>query len=973
MNARQSTVDIRDYRHDATRKNNPPAAIAGEGKLPSARRQRYSYNPHLPPVLRFDDTGSADRLHELINKATQEPLSPEDAKILSDALQNSEPWLEWTGKREQSRWFEVDPVALHTHERVSAHAAVRIAARQDVQRDLFADPGQPYHEAVQFYQHEVGWANRMILGDSLTVMNSLATRESLAGQVQMIYMDPPYGINFKSNFQPFVRDRDVTEKEENLARQPEVVKAYRDTWTLGLHSYLSYLRDRIAVARDLLTDSGSLFVQISDMNVHNVRLIMDEVFGSENFVSEIVFTKTRSLVASDFVTTICDFILWYAKDRTLAKDRIHKLLVVRSDESMASHYENDDGQVMTKSKFQMSSNDASFKPFKSDDLRRKGNRQFDVEWHGVVYRDRFRTNAEGMARLLSANRIHTTKSNIRYKFFLEDYPASPLNHLWDDVIGAQSPVFAVQTNETVVQRCLLMSTCPGDLVLDPTCGSGTTARVAEEWGRRWITIDTSRVAVALARQKLLTSRFDYYETSDGTDRINESGFKYKTIPHVTLRDIARNEALDPIFEKWTPIMDTKLESANIALLATDGDARAKLLAKFEHKRRARGPKNRITDADERRWKLPSGKWEHWEVPFDADEDYPDALRIAVEDYRATWRARMAEVNACIEANAEQEVLVDQPEIRRGVVRVSGPFTVESVHPPEDSIGVESPIGGAPEDLSDFDQDEPTNADASIESLVRLLREDGVRFPDNKEMRFARLDVLKDGSLLHAEGAWHNGHGDASRRVAVSFGPRYGPVTAKQVEDALRSASRTGYDELLLAGFGFDGAAQAAIQDDPNPNVRLHMAHISPDVNMGDLLKQTRNSQLFSVSGAPRTKLDPVDDGKYVVEMEGVDVYDPVDNSIRSEPGNGVPAWFLDSDYDGRTFCITQAFFPKQDAWKNLARDLTKFVDPDTFETFKGTRSLPFAVGEHRRVAVKVIDPRGNEVMSVLDISEDENG
>jgi len=989
MNARQSTVDIRDYRHDATRKNNPPAAIAGEGKLPPARKQRYSYNPHLPPVLRFDDTGTADRLHELINKATQQPLSPEDAKILSDALRNTEPWLEWTGKHEQSHWFEVDPVALHTHERVSAHAAVRVAARQDVQRDMFADPRQPYHEAVQFYQHEVGWANRLILGDSLTVMNSLATRENLAGKVQMIYMDPPYGIKFGSNFQPRVQiaNRGVGDGDGDLTREPEVVKAYRDTWELGVHTYLTYLRDRLIVARDLLRDEGSVFVQIGDANFHRIRALMDEVFGSQNFVAAIPFSKTVGK-GSTKLDVVNDYLMWYAKNKDVMKYRQLYFPKELGGERSASYVwiESQDlahRRRLTKSEQQRRQIPTGYRLFSAQNMTSQGDGtslRYPVLFNGIEVRltkNQWKTNAEGMERLKRANRLILNGKNLNYVRYQSDSPMIPLNNVWTDTAIAgysgEQKVYVVQTPRKVVSRCLLMTTDPGDLVVDPTCGGGTTALVAERWGRRWITVDTSRVSISVARQSLLTASFDYYETENGSDVIEPSGFRCASVPRIKLSDITRNVALDPIFAKWEPIVEAKLEAVNGALMGTDGDLRAALLAKLERKRKGRDPEDRVTNADERRWKLPAEIWEHWEVPFDADEDYPDALRIAVEDYRATWRERMVEVNACIEANAEQEVLVDQPEIRRGVVRVSGPFTVESVHPPEDSIGVESPIGGAPEDLSDFDQDEPTNADASLDSLVRLLRDDGVRFPGNKEMRFARLDALKDGSLLHAEGEWHNGHGDASRRVAVSFGPQYGPVTAKQVEDALRSASRTGFDELLFAGFGFDGAAQAAIDDDPNPNVRLYMAHISPDVNMGDLLKKTRNSQLFSVSGAPRTTLEPVDGGRYVVEMEGVDVYDPVANSIRSAPGDRVPAWFLDSDYDGRTFCITQAFFPNQAAWKNLARDLKKIVDPDTFEAFKGTRSLPFPAGEHGRVAVKVIDPRGNEVMSVHKISEDQDG
>ena len=336
---------------------------------------------------------------------------------------------------------------------------------------------------------------------------------------------------------------------------------------------------------------------------------------------------------------------------------------------------------------------------------------------------------------------------------------------------------------------------------------------------------------------------------------------------------------------------------------------------------------------------------------------------------------MDEVNACIAANAEQEVLVDQPEVKRGIVRVSGPFTIEAVQPVEESLGWEEkfPIGGAPEDLDTFEEDRafntdsPSNAESFLDSMIRLLRNDGVRFQGNGVARFTRLEPLSDGNVLHAEGEWDSG--DPEHLVAVSIGPQRGPVTAMQVEESLRAASRRGYDALVFAGFSFDGAAQLAIQSDPNPHVRVHMAHIAPDVTMGDLLKETRDSQLFSVSGSPRTTLTERPDGQYVMEMEGVDIYDPVKNTIESANANSVAAWFLDSDYDGRTFSISQAFFPDSNAWDKLKRALKSVVDAEAFEAFSGTKSLPFPCGKHARAAVKVIDPRGNEVMTVHSLGD----
>jgi adenine-specific DNA-methyltransferase len=398
--------------------------------------------------------------------------------------------------------------------------------------------------------------------------------------------------------------------------------------------------------------------------------------------------------------------------------------------------------------------------------------------------------------------------------------------------------------------------------------------------------------------------------------------------------------------------------------------RQRLAAKLLEKEKREG-KRAITDADRRRWQRPKEGWREGEVPFDADEEWPPELKAALTAYRAAWRAKMDEVNACIAANAEQEELVDQPEVVKGVVRVSGPFTVEAVMPAEESLGEESPIGGAPEELETFEGEgvgEPVNAEAYLDKMIQLLRVDGVRFPNNQVMTFARLEP-RGGDYLHAEGEWHTEEGQV-RTVAVSFGPQYGPVTAFQVENALPQAMRGGFDDLVFAGFSFDAAAQAIIQDDPNPRVRCHLAHIRPDVNMGDLLKETPSSQLFTVFGSPRTEIRRTKDGLFVIDMQGVDIYNPVDNTILPTNADKVAAWFVDTDYDGRTFCITQAFFPDKKAWDRLARALKGIIDEDQFAELSGTVSLPFPAGPHKRAAVKVIDPRGNEVMRVHRLSDE---
>lgn len=595
-----------------------------------------------------------------------------------------------------------------------------------------------------------------------------------------------------------------------------------------------------------------------------------------------------------------------------------------------------------------------------------------------------------MARVLGAERVLRAGKTIRFKKCFSDFGALAIPNFWEDVGGGiqsrEDPkVYVVQTSTKIIERCMLMTTDPGDLVLDPTCGSGTTAYVAEQWGRRWITTDTSRVALAIARQRLMTARLDYYELrsiNDEDTRRNPTGpwlkseetegaatLDCETVPHITLKSIAQNTALDPIFEKHQAILDEKLAALNAALAKVKPDLRSKLKAKLVAKEKAEG-KRFITEADRRRWLLPEKTWQEWEVPYDTDPDWDPALQGALVAYRTAWRAKMDEVNDAIAANAENEELVDKPKVRKGVVRVAGPFTLEAVMPAELTLEEETPIEQLEGDLDTFAAgaaDEPANAEAFLDKMLRLLKADGVQFPNNKKMHFNRLEAVAD-EFLHAEGEWVNGDGKP-QSVAVSVGPEFGPVTAYQVENALAYASRRGFENLVFAGFSFDGAAQATIQDDPNPRVRSHLAHIRPDVQMGGLLKETPNSQLFSVFGSPRTELQDAGDSMFRIALEGVDIYNPVENTITATSVDKVAAWFVDSDYDGRTFCITQAFFPDKSAWEKLAKALKGVIDESAFDRLTGTESLPFPVGKHKRAAVKVIDPRGNEVMRVHRLGE----
>jgi len=881
----------------------------------------------------------------------------------------------------------------------------------------------------------------MILGDSLQVMASLARREDLAGKVQMIYIDPPYGIKFASNFQPQLGQRDVKDREQDLTREPEMVKAYRDTWTLGIHSYLAYLRDRLAMARELLADTGSIFVQISDENLHRVRCVMDEVFGAGNAMPFIVFRKTTGAGSPtgyvDALPQTCDFLLWYARDKE--KIRFNRLFVGRgvAEDQNLRWLEPTSGERRTMSRSEDDDPDqipTDNLPFRPNPLTSQSSGEtttFTVPFEGRAWTPKkggWKTNQEGMERLKKSNRLMSLGDTLCFARYLRDFPMKPLIDVWDDTRTSgfgEEKVYVVQTNTKVIDRCLLMTTSPGDLVFDPTCGSGTTAYVAEQWGRRWITCDSSRVALALAKHRLMTAKFDFHQlrelSAEDVDR-NPNGtwiaeqdgdgkatgrkltFKCKTVPHITLKSIARNTSLDPIFDKHEPILADNLARLNREVTKAAAPLKEKLVAKLIRKHREEGA-NAVTEADTRRWLLPDtpkvlikaiaaksplkgvtpkqaeayresipkAEWKEWEVPFDVEPEWPKPLQDALAAYRTAWRAKIDEVNACIAANAEMEELVDKPEIVRDVVRVSGPFTMEGVIAVED--GLDTPIGGAPEELETFDGDAAVaNAEAHLDKILRLLKASGVDFAANKNMKFSRLDALTGGSsLIHAEGEWLNGD-KKERRVAVSVGPEVGNVTAMQVEDVIRDANRRAYDDVVFAGFGFDAAAQDAIESGSHPKLRLHMALIRPDVAMGDLLKTQPGSQLFTVFSAPRVK-GPTDqnDGEFVVEVEGMDVYDPVSNTLFPTDKDRIAAWFLDTDYDGRTFCICQAFFPDKSKWSRLARALSDadVIEEDAFAALSGLKSLPFprperlGKGDTWRVAVKVIDPRGNEGLRVL--------
>ena len=965
---------VRDFRHEeARRKNNPPAGIAPTYEVRERQTKQYAYDPHLDPQL------------------------------------------VWAGKAEHTS-FEVEVVPLHIHERISTRAILDAVRRpQQPQLVLFGETPLPADQQIEFYRHEVGWANRLILGDSLLVMNSLLVKENLTGKVQMIYMDPPYGIKYASNFQPRIDRRDVKDTDEDLTHEPEQIKAYRDTWKLGIHSYLTYLRDRLLLCRELLTESGSIFVQINDENLHLVRCVLDEVFGRENFVAVLGFRKTGGLIRK-FLPGTFDFLLWYARDREQAK--FNPLYLQKADYA-AEQYRHlllPDGLVQALGNAEeLPAGARTFQPTTLE----SANPIVAFEYRGKTYRQRWKTNLDGLRRLAEAERIFVGGMTLRYVRFLDDFAVVPLTDIWDDTMGEREMLYAVQTNTKVVERCILMTTDPGDLVFDPTCGSGTTAYCAEKWGRRWITCDTSRVALAIARQRLMTAKFDYHELRD-PKRGPAGGFIYETVPHITLESIAKNTEIDTIAAKYQPQIEQALAELNRALkgkpikIPVSEGGRAAQVVDFsapdtetvtlptgqvvkvnellewevprevphpvwpeeakqayrhllELKRSGRlGAEKEAEPLLETVYRLTGHRWESLgEVPDPIPpEDWPDAAKDALRRFWELKRQKRKEIDESIQRNAPQEVLYDRPKVVRGVVRVSGPFTVEAIPVP----AVEDPAQAT---IPQFEAEEARACVSDrggdyLTTMINLLKQQGgILFPGGKKLELANIRPLRLG-YLHAEAeARQNGN---VLRVAISFGPQHGPVIAHQVQEAIPTAKMNGYQVLIFAGFAFDPEAQALIQKAPVAGLQVHFANIAPDVLVGDLLKTTRASQIFTVFGQPDVRVEKQKDGTYRVELRGVDIYDPLTGEVHSTRGEDVAAWFLDTDYDGKTFKISQAFFPGDpDAWEKLQRALKATIPKEVFEQMRGTVSFPFEPGEHQRIAVKVIDFRGNEVVRVVSL------
>ncbi len=879
-----------------------------------------------------------------------------------------DPQLVWRGKDDQD-WSDLVVTAppLYIQEKINPKHIIDDLIRQSKKRsddkaqeeapDLFADmfDGELDPEAkTEFYAHDQNWTNRMILGDSLQVMASLAEREGLRGKVQCIYFDPPYGIKFGSNWQVSTRSRDVKDgKADQISREPEMVKAFRDTWSDGINSYLTYLRDRLTLSRDLLHESGSIFVQISDENVHRVRALLDEVFGQENFISEIVFTKTRSLVSSDFVTTICDYIIWYSKDRELAKGKMNKLFNIRVDDELASHFQSSDGKLITKGEFKKINSTADlitqFRGIKSDDLVRKNNPHFDFEWQGMSLGGCYRTSKIGLERCLKADRIIYTKSGIRYKFFLDDFPVSPLNHLWADVIGASNPIYVVQTNEDVVKRCMLMTTDPGDIVLDPTCGSGTTAAVAEKYGRRWITIDTSRVAVSLAKSRIISSEFPHYILMDSRDgQIKENklsglvlselpknkiraGFVYERVPHITLRDIANNSEIDVIWDNHQETLEPLRQQLNSALNQT---------------------------------------WEEWEIPREAEANWPEAAKSA---HAKWWEARIArqkDIDDSIARNAETEYLHDRPYVDNSKVRVAGPFTVESLSPHK-VIAVDDD-GELLDNLDAADglRVAPGRSDDEIDFgnvILEHLRTAGVQQAHKEDrIKFTYINLFP-GKFISGDGRYVESDSENApqKRAAVFIGPEYGTLGRADIVAAAREARDLQFDVLVCCAFNYDAHSS---EIERLADLPILKARMNPDLHMAEELKNTGAGNLFVVFGEPDIDFIDAEDGKMQVKINGVDVFHPSKGEVVSGGPESIAAWFIDTDYNEESFFVRHAYFlGANDPYKQLKSALKAEIDEEAWESLYRDISRPFPKPETGRIAVKAINHLGDEVMKVFNL------
>ena len=944
-------------------RSNRSAACKSSGKSVEALRHEADTRTNIPTA----------EYQSMVEEDTESPLRVAYQRRNRDL----DPQLVWRGKDEQDLDdLVVNVPPLYIQEKVHPKVLIDDLVRQsrnghqpaDYQIDMFADfNGLPEGaDRTEFYQHDGYWQNRMVLGDSLQVMASLSEREGLQGKVQCIYIDPPYGIRFNSNFQWSTTSRDVRDgNRQHITREPEQVKAFRDTWRDGIHSYLTYLRDRLTVARDLLTDSGSIFVQIGDENVHRVRALMDEVFGEENFISLVSYPTSVGLGARN-LDNVNNYLLWYAKDKEGLKFRPLFRMLERGD-SGATRYTKlkmIDGLVENVTDLADLEIDkaleAGAKYFTDQGLTsRTGSTTtaFRVLHKGRSYRPNvggWRTSEIGMGRVENADRILSTQGSLRFRKNFDDFGAIALTNNWDDVSGGvqsrnDPKIFVVQTSTNILQRCILMTTDPGDLVLDPTCGSGTTAYVAEQWGRRWITIDTSRVALALARARIMGARYPYYILADSPDgQLKEAeisrrapsemptygnlrqGFVYERVPHITLRDIANNAEIDVIYEEYQEKLEPLRNELNRALETA---------------------------------------WEEWEIPREADESWAEE---AAELHRQWWELRIArqkEIDTSIAARAEYEYLYDKPHEDRSKVRVAGPFTVESISPHR-VLGVDE-NGDVIDGIAEARNGYGTGYDFG-QIILDNLRRSGVQ-QAHREDRIAFTSLMPwPGRFVCADGRYVEG-GNAGddedapsgpeRRAAVFIGPEFGTVSRPDLVEAAREAAECGFDVLIACAFNYDAHTT---EFESLGRIPVLKARMNADLHMAGELRNTGNGNLFVIFGEPDIDVLDAGEGQVQVRVNGVDVFHPNTGEVRSDGPDGIACWFIDTDYNQESFFVRQAYFlGAGDPYKSLKTTLRAEIDEDAWATLNLATSRPFPRPESGRIAVKVINHLGDEVMKVF--------
>jgi adenine-specific DNA-methyltransferase len=880
-----------------------------------------------------------------------------------------DPQLVWRGKDEQD-WSElvVHAPPLYIQEKIHPKALIDDLLRTtkeaqheqgQITADLFSDfNGIPKGvDKTEFYQHDQNWSNRMILGDSLQVMASLAEREGLRGKVQCIYFDPPYGIKFNSNFQWSTTSRDVKDGNAgHITREPEQVKAFRDTWRDGIHSYLTYLRDRLTVARDLLTDAGSIFVQIGDENVHRVRGLMDEVFGEDNFCGIIVLAKA-SAQSSALVPGVADFLLWYAKsiERIKYRELFAEKVAFENPSERYVCIEAPSGNLIDLSVAQKSGKAAipdgrvcRLWPTFSQTAGKSSTFTYQHKGSPFVPSRQYgwQTTVQGLDRLGRADRLHPIGKSLRWKVYHDQFPFKVINSTWLDLrpggFGEQR-VYVVQTSPDVIERCVLMTTDPGDLVLDPTCGSGTTATVAEQWGRRWITIDTSRVALALARARIMGARYPFYLLSDSREGQTKEaevtrtapstqpvhgnirhGFVYERVPHITLKSIANNAEIDVIWDKWQQKLEPLREKLNAAC---------------------------------------KKQWQEWEIPREADKSWPDSAAKLHADW---WQARIArqkEIDASIAAKAEFEYLYDKPYENKKCVRVAGPFTVESLSPHRmlgvdendeliDPLKVEQKDGGYPV--------KPTFEQMILDNLKAA----GVQ-QAHKQDKISFISLTPwPGDLVCAEA--HYLEGDKEKRAGIFIGPEFGTVTRPDLVAAAREAGDAGFDVLIACAFNYEAHAS---EFEKLGRIPVLKARMNADLHMAEDLKSTGKGNLFVIFGEPDIDIVNEQDGRIRVKVRGVDVFDPSTGEVRSDSTDGIACWFIDTDYNEESFFVRHAYFLGQnDPYGALKTTLKAEINEEAWESLHSDTSRPFARPKSGRIAVKVINHLGDEVMKVFRVN-----